>query len=269
MRAMDRWTIERNTPGTVLMERAGQGAARVLRARWRKPGGPVGVGCGRGNNGGDGFVLARHLRGVRIGAEVWLVGRREDVRGDAAAMLARWRGAVTTIESAGQVEALQRRLSRAGVVVDALLGTGLNAPVEGTLAAVIDAINAAERPVLAIDIASGVSADTGQVLGTAVRADATATFAFRTVGQGRSPGAGLSGHLDVVDIGIPAAAVAEVKPRLRLLEADEVGRTLPRRAGDAHKGSFGHVLVVAGSRGKTGAALLSAEGAARAGAGLT
>jgi ADP-dependent NAD(P)H-hydrate dehydratase / NAD(P)H-hydrate epimerase len=269
MRAMDRWTIDHDTPGTVLMERAGAGATRVLRARWRKPGGPVVVCCGKGNNGGDGFVLARHLRSARVGAEVWLVGRREDVRGDAAAMLARWRGAVTTIESAEQVEALQRRLPRAGVVVDALLGTGLNAPVEGTLAAVIDAINAARRPVLAIDIPSGISADTGQVLGTAVRADATATFAFPKVGQVLHPGAALCGELDVVDIGIPPAAVAAVQPRLQLLEAGEMGRALPRREPDAHKGSFGHVLVVAGSRGKSGAALLSAEGAARAGAGLT
>src|SRR5262249_46795142 len=144
-----------------------------------------------------------------------------------------------------------------------------NAPVEGTLAEVIDAINAAARPVLAIDIPSGLSADSGQVLGTAVHADATATFAFAKVGHVFHPGAGLCGRLDVIDIGIPPEAVAALQPRVRLLEAAEVGRSLPRRAQDAHKGSFGHVLVVAGSRGKTGAALLSAEGAARAGAGLT
>ena len=162
MRALDRWTIEHGTPGPVLMERAGAGATRALRVQWPKPGGPVVVCCGKGNNGGDGFVVARHLRSARVGAEVWLVGRREDVRGDAAAMLARWRGALTTVESAGQVEALQRRLARAGVVVDALLGTGLNAPVEGTLAAVIEAINAARRPVLAVDILSGLSTHTAK-----------------------------------------------------------------------------------------------------------
>src|SRR5262245_4576308 len=184
-------------------------------------------------------------------------------------MLARWRGAVTTIESAGQVEALARRLARAGVVVDALLGTGLNAPVQGTLAAVIAAINAAGRAVLAVDIPSGLSADSGQILGTAVRADVSATFAFPKVGQGLYPGAALGGQLEVVDIGIPTGAFAAALPRLGLLEAADVGRLLPARAPDAHKGTFGHVLVVAGSRGKTGAALLAAEGAARAGAGLT
>ncbi len=269
MRALDAWTIAHHTPGPVLMERAGEGAARVLAAHWPKAGGQVVVCCGTGNNGGDGFVLARHLRRVRYGAEVWLVGRRDDLRGDAAAMAARWEGAVTTIESPGQVEALCRRLERAGIVVDALLGTGLKAPVAGTLATVIDAINAAGKPVLAIDIPSGLSADTGHPLGATVRADVTATFAFPKVGQVMYPGAELCGRLEVVDIGIPPEAIAEVEPRMRLLEAHDVGCLLPRRARDAHKGTFGHVLIVAGSRGKTGAALLAAAATARAGAGLT
>ncbi len=267
MRALDRWTVEHDTPGPVLMERAGEGAARVLRAHWPKPGGPVVVCCGKGNNGGDGFVIARHLR--RLGAEVWLVGRREDVGGDAAGMLAQWRGAVTTVESPGQVEALRRRLGHAGVVVDALLGTGLNAPVEGTFAAVIEALNAAHRPVLAVDIPSGLSADTGTTLGAAVRADVTSTFGWPKVGQVLEPGAELCGRLEVVDIGIPAAALEAVAPRIRLLEASGVGGLLARRARDAHKGTFGHVVVIAGSRGKVGAALLASEAAARAGAGLT
>jgi ADP-dependent NAD(P)H-hydrate dehydratase / NAD(P)H-hydrate epimerase len=269
MRALDRWTIEHHTPGPVLMERAGAGAAQVLRVQWPKLGGPVVVCCGRGNNGGDGFVLAHELRRARGGVEVWLVGRRQDVRGDAAEMMDRWRGAITTVETAGQLEPLQRRLERAGVVVDALLGTGLNAPVEGTFAAVIDAINASGRPVLAIDIPSGLSADTGRPLGTAVQAAVTATFAFPKLGQVLYPGAELCGRLDVVDIGIPPEAVAAMRPQMRLLEAGEVGRLLPRRPRDSHKGTFGHVLVVAGSRGKTGAALLASAAAARAGAGLT
>jgi hydroxyethylthiazole kinase-like uncharacterized protein yjeF len=269
MRALDRWTIEHGTPGPLLMERAGSGAAGILRRAWPKPRGPVVVCCGKGNNGGDGFVIARHLRRARLGAEVWLIGRRDEVRGDAAEMLGRWRGAVTTVERAGQVGALRSRLAHAGLVVDALLGTGLNAPVEGTFAAVIDAINAAGRPVLAVDIPSGLSADSGRPLGRAVRADVTATFAFPKVGQVMYPGATLCGRLEVVDIGIPPQAVAAIAPRVRLLEARAVGGLLPRRPRDAHKGTFGHVLVVAGSRGKTGAALLAAEAAARAGAGLT
>jgi hydroxyethylthiazole kinase-like uncharacterized protein yjeF len=269
MRALDRWTIENGTPGPVLMERAGEGAARLLRRHWPRLRGPAVVCCGKGNNGGDGFVVARHLRRARLGAEVWLVGRRDDVRGDAADMLRRWRGAVTTVETTGQLDALRRRLARAGVVVDALLGTGLNAPVEGVLAAVIDAINEAGRRVLAIDIPSGLSSDTGRAMGAAVRATVTATFAFPKIGQVIYPGAELCGTLEVVDIGIPAEALASVTPRIRLLEAGEVGRMLPRRPRDSNKGTFGHVLVVAGSRGKTGAALLASTAAARAGAGLT
>src|SRR5262249_44978923 len=152
----------------------GAGAARVLRTHWPRPGGPVVVCCGKGNNGGDGFVIARHLRRARGGAEGWLVGRAEDVRGGAAEVLRQGRGAVTTIETPGQLDPLRRRLVRAGVVVDALLGTGLNAPVEGVLAAVIDAVNEAARAVLAVDVPSGLSSDTGRALGTAVRAAVTA-----------------------------------------------------------------------------------------------
>src|SRR5207245_3132080 len=173
----------------------------------------------------------------------------------------------------GRVEALAGRLGKAAVVVDALLGTGLNAPVTGLAAAVIETVNrwseAAGRAVLAVDIASGLSADSGRPLGAAIRATATATFGHAKIGQVVYPGVDYTGILDVVDIGIPAAALAAVQPRTSLLEAGEVGRLLPVRPRDAHKGTFGHVLVIAGSHGKTGAALLAGEGAARAGAGLT
>src|SRR5207244_1593120 len=181
MRALDRWTIEHGTPGHVLMERAGAGAARVLRERLRRPRGPVVVVCGRGNNGGDGFVLARHLRRARVPVEAWLAARPEEVRGDAARMLAGWRRARGTVRALGtpaDVEALAHRLARAAAVVDALFGTGLNAPVAGVPAAAIAAMNACGAPVLAVDIASGLSADTGAPLGAAVRATLTATFGY-------------------------------------------------------------------------------------------
>jgi len=276
MRALDRWTIEHGTAGAVLMERAGEGAARVLRARLGRPRGPVVVVCGRGNNGGDGFVIARHLRRARIPVEVWLAAIPEEVREDAAGMLAAWRrgrNALHDLTTPGRVEALAGRLGKAAVVVDALLGTGLNAPVTGLAAAVIETVNrwseAAGRAVLAVDIASGLSADSGRPLGAAIRATTTATFGHAKIGQVVYPGVDYTGTLDVVDIGIPSAALAAVQPRTSLLEAAEVGRLLPVRPRDAHKGTFGHVLVIGGSRGKTGAALLAGEGAARAGAGLT
>jgi len=272
MRALDRWTIEHGTPGHVLMERAGAGAARALCERLHRPRGPVVVVCGRGNNGGDGFVVARHLRRARVPVEVWLAARPEEVRGDAARMLAAWRrarGAVHALAAPAHVEALARRLARAAAVVDALFGTGLNAPVTGVAAAAIAAINAAGAPVLAVDIASGLSADTGAPLGAAVRATMTATFGYPKVGQLMYPGVEHTGLLAVVDIGIPPEALATVAPRIMLLESEEVGALLPPRRRDAHKGAFGHVLVIAGSRGKTGAGLLAAQAAARSGAGLT
>src|SRR5437870_4547644 len=180
MRALAGWTIEHGTPGHVLMERAGAGAARVLRERLRRPRGPVVVVCGRGNNGGDGFVVARHLRRARVPVEVWLAARPEEVRGDAARMLAAWRRARGTVRALGtpaDVEALAHRLARAAAVVDALFGTGLNAPVAGVPAAAIAAMNACGAPVLAVDIASGLSADTGAPLGAAGRAAMTAALA--------------------------------------------------------------------------------------------
>jgi NAD(P)H-hydrate epimerase len=271
MRALDRWTIEHGTPGHVLMERAGAGATRVLRERLRRPRAPVVIVCGRGNNGGDGFVMARHLKRARIPVEVWLLGRPEDVRGDAARALAAWKRArgATQLLGEAELDRLRTRLSRAAVVVDALFGTGLNAPIEGLAAAVVEGINASAAPVLAVDIASGLSADTGVPLGTAVRATVTATFALPKLGQLVYPGVDHTGLLAVVDIGIPPEALAVVNPRAALLEAEEVGALLPPRRRDANKGTFGHVLVIAASRGKTGAALLAAEGAGRAGAGLT
>ncbi len=271
MRALDRWTIDHGTPGHVLMERAGAGAALVLRRRLR-PRGRVVIVCGRGNNGGDGFVVARHLRRAGLPVEVWLVARPEAVEGDAGRMLAAWqkgRGQVHPLTTATDVAALARRLEGAAAVVDALFGTGLNAPVTGLAAEVIATVNAAGVPVLAIDIASGLSADTGVALGAAVKASVTATFGQAKIGQLLHPGVELSGTLEVLDIGIPADALAAVAPRTTLLEEMEVGRLLPPRSREAHKGTFGHVLLVAGSRGKLGAALLAAEGALRSGAGLT
>jgi hydroxyethylthiazole kinase-like uncharacterized protein yjeF len=269
MRALDRYAIEHGTPGRVLMERAGAGAAQALRARFGRVRGPVVVVCGKGNNGGDGFVVARHLKAAKRPVEVWLAGERDALQGDAAWAAGRWRGPVQRLASEDDVARLRTRLARAGVVVDALLGTGLDKPVTGLFATVIDAINASGKPVLAIDLPSGLHADTGLPLGTAVQATATATFAFPKLGQVMYPGIERCGPLDVVDIGIPAEGVAAIAPRARLLEDASVGALLPPRRPDSHKGTYGHALVIAGSRGKMGAALLCAHAVARTGAGLT
>lgn len=275
MRLLDRLTIERHgTPGHVLMERAGRGAADVLADELPqavRPGAHVTICAGTGNNGGDGFVVARVLRERGVGSEVFLIGSCDQVRGDARGNLDAWRqmqGPLREVNRAEDLQDLRDSLARADAVVDALFGTGLSRNIEGLHEDVIAAINAAGRPVLAIDIASGLCSDTGHPLGTAVRATVTATFAFAKVGQVVWPGVGYTGTLRVVDIGIAPEAVAEHPPRTHLLEDGEVAPLVPRRPPDAHKGRAGHVLVLAGSLGKTGAARLSVQGAARAGAGL-
>jgi NAD(P)H-hydrate epimerase len=269
MRALDQWTIAHGTPGHVLMERAGKGAAAVVRRRWKRC--RTVIVCGRGNNGGDGFVVARHLRRAGFPVEVFLAGPASAVRGDAARMLAAWRragGRVRECADASALDPLRASLVRAALVVDALLGTGLNAPVEGLHAAIIDAVNASAAQILAIDVASGLSSDNGRPLGTAVRATVTATFGHAKVGQVLYPGLEHTGELEIVDIGLRRDAVDTVGATVHVLEPRTVGALLPRRPRNAHKGTFGHVLVIAGSRGKTGAALLATEGAGRAGAGL-
>ena len=275
MRELDRLTIQSGTPGHILMERAGQGATDALLktfapilANKKKP---VLVVAGKGNNGGDGFVIARLLKKQGVACEVFLLAERSAVSGDAGRNLqafVRMRGRVTEISQEDQLALVQDKLSRCGLVVDALFGTGLNAPVRGQAAALIERVNASGLPVVAVDIPSGLDADRGQVLGTAIRATLTATFGYAKLGQVVYPGADYVGRLVVVDIGIAAEAVAAVQPTMGLLVPEEVGRLIHERRPEAHKGDFGHLLALAGARGKSGAALLCASAALRAGTGL-
>jgi len=274
MRRLDRLTIEAGTPGHVLMERAGRGATRVLLEcfpRLRRAGRRALVVAGKGNNGGDGFVIARLLkqRGIRV--EVLLLGRAGDVSGDAERMMRAYRRGRTVLHeltSGADLGALATRLVGADLVVDALFGTGLDKPVGGLHAEAIELINASGAPVFAVDIPSGLNADSGMPMGGAIQAEATATFGFAKLGQALYPGARHCGRLSVVDIGLSAAAIARHPPRAALLDADAAARLVPARQPDAHKGDCGHVLVIAGSFGKTGAAQLAARAASRVGAGL-
>ncbi|MEO8602297.1 MAG: NAD(P)H-hydrate dehydratase, partial [bacterium] len=274
MRALDAATIAAGTPGHVLMERAGQGAVRVLLEAFpplRRKGRRVLVVAGKGNNGGDGFVVARLLRARGLVVEVVLLADVAAVSGDAARNLNAWRrgrGRIVEISDAGGLAQLAASAARADLIVDAIFGTGLNSPVQGLPAQAIELINGCGVPVLAIDIPSGLDADTGLPLGSCVQAAATATFGFAKIGQALYPGAELCGRLAVVDIGLLPAAIAAAPPRAALLDAAQVGRLVPRRRRDAHKGNAGHVLIIAGSFGKTGAAQLAARAAGRVGAGL-
>ncbi|MFO7706696.1 MAG: NAD(P)H-hydrate dehydratase [Desulfobacterales bacterium] len=273
MQALDRLTIESfGLPGRVLMEIAGRETAQVLLAHFAADARQgVGIAAGCGNNGGDGFVVARCLAQQGYPVRVFLIGNVDRLKGEAAANLALLKTLavpVAAIPDAATLTSRQPEMDRVAVWVDALLGTGLNAEVRGVLRDAIEFINRSRRPVLAVDIPSGVSADTGHICGAAVRAAVTVTFGLAKIGHAVLPGSEMSGQLKVVDIGIPPHLVEQIGPRHHLLTASRACEGLPRRPADAHKGLTGHLLLVAGSPGKTGAAALAAGSALRVGAGL-
>jgi len=282
MREVDRLTTERyGIPSLQLMENAGR---KVADAIWRVVAGRdsvrVCVLCGKGNNGGDGFVAARYLKEAGLTTRVLLFGKPEDVLGDAATNLARWRDAGNKIEPIVGEEDWDRVLPEAGaatVIVDALLGTGLRGSAGGVVARAISDINRLSRNatlprpvlILSVDTPSGLPADGDPPAGPVLFAHRTVTFTAPKVGQLILQNAESCGALEVVRIGSPADLIEEIgKGELRWLGPDEFV-TLPLvRGADGHKGKFGHVLLVAGSAGKSGAAALSGLGALRAGAGL-
>ncbi len=276
MARLDRESAAAGGPTTAeLMARAGAAAFEAIRRRFPSEwAGRVAVLCGPGNNGGDGFVVARHLAaaGARRVRAV-LLGRREQVRGDAAgALAALLEAAPRVLVEAPEDGALAGALGAAGwdLAVDALFGTGLARPLEGGYRTAVEWLNAFHGPVVAIDLPSGVDAATGRVLGAAVRATVTLTLGLAKLGLALLPGAALAREVVVLDIGHPAA-LAAAAPGDRLLDPAELGaavrRLLPRDPA-GHKGTYGHVLVVAGAAGTAGAAALAALGALRAGAGL-
>lgn len=273
MQKMDRLAIaSHGIPGLALMENAGKGAARVLQAQFaERLNAGVGIVCGKGNNGGDGFVIARYLADQKIRVTVYLLAKTSDVKGDAAANLKRLAQLNIPIIEMPDEEAFSKNLfglGRHGLLVDAILGTGLSSNVSGLFKTVIDYMNQSPIAVFAVDIPSGLNADTGQPCGTCIRAQATATFALPKIGHFSYPGAEYAGKLEIIDIGIPDTVVEKVGPKQHLLTSEKIRKRFQPRPADTHKGRTGHLLVVAGSAGKTGAAALTAASAMRAGAGL-
>jgi NAD(P)H-hydrate epimerase len=274
MRAFDAYAITRcAVPGVVLMENAGRGAAdllaRELAARPERT--PVLVVCGPGNNGGDGFVVARQLKARGFAVSAVLCGAFETLPGDARTNADAWRGiggALDEVTAAERLEAFDIALSRAGCVVDALYGTGLDRELVGLPRAVIERLNGAGVWTCALDIPSGIDANDGSLHGVAVRADLTVTFAHYKLGLLTSAASAFTGRLAVAHIGVPETIGSEPERSAELLETTDVALRFSRRARDAHKASAGRVLAIAGSPGKTGAALLVGRGALRAGAGL-
>lgn len=265
---LDRASRERGVTAEALMERAGR---EVADAAIRLAGGTYGrravVVSGKGNNAGDGFVAARHLdtRGMRV--TVVLIEDRAALHEPAATNLARLGSTVRVRpRSEGETDRLlERELGRSDVAVDAIFGTGFHGAPEGVHARAVEAINAAGVPVVAVDVPSGVSGETGAVAGAAVRADLTVTFGAVKAGLVLVPGSLLAGIVEVADIGFPRDLL---RSQLALVEASDVARWLPARAADTHKRSAGYAVVIGGSRSMTGAVGLMAEAAYRAGAGL-
>lgn len=271
MREMDRRTIEGGrVPGLTLMERAGRGVLRSMVKRIPDvEGRRVCIVCGKGNNGGDGLVLARLLRERGLWPRVLLTAPLSALEGDAAVNAARAREAGLYLEEAGPRERdALGSLSARDVIVDALLGTGLKGPATGEAADWIRIMNESPARVAAVDIPSGLSADSGRLEGDAVRAEWTVTFALLKAGFPFLPARGHTGEVDVVDIGIPDDVREAVGVAARIAEPAEIARWLPDPGAGSHKGDWGKILIVGGSPGLTGALALAGRSALRMGAGL-
>ena len=274
MREADRQTIDEvGIPSIVLMENAGRQAVAAMEAAFDDlPTSKVGVLCGRGNNGGDGFVVARTLAQRGIEAIVFLLGSVADVRGDARTnleILGRVGLTVVEIANAQEWELHFSEVSDCDLIVDAIVGTGFHGPVTGLLETVIADVNGLGVPIVAIDVPSGVSADSHEVEGDAIEASMTVTLAAPKIPLILPPADAYGGDLVIADIGIPTSVIDELDgPWLELLTRERMRELVPARASDSHKGDFGRVLVVAGSLGRTGAAHLAAVGALRSGSGL-
>jgi NAD(P)H-hydrate epimerase len=230
----------------------------------------IGIVCGKGNNGGDGLVVARLLKKQKAIVRVLLMAPLSALSSDAKTMyqrLVRARGKSSVVVSPHPAQAAAL-LNSCDVIVDALLGTGLAAPVTDAYQAMIEAMNASHRPIVAVDIPSGIHGDTGVVMGSAVTASVTVTFGLPKIGLFVGPGIDCAGSIHVVDIGIPPPYVDATPSLLSLLTASSVRPLIPRRRLSSHKGTYGHVGIIAGSVGKTGAATLASQAALRSGAGL-
>lgn len=295
MQNIDRTAIESfGIPGQVLMENAGRGAVEMLfrifpDIRFKN----VSILAGHGNNGGDAFVMARYLMEKGIKVSTFLLSSIEKVTGDAKANLilleklasASSKEGVIQIPDMETFERVKLRIISSDIFIDGILGTGLNSDVRGLFKEVIETVNSLSdvienvnicsvsshpKHVLSIDIPSGLNADTGQPMGAAIKATATATFAFAKLGHILYPGRELTGTLEIMDIGIPKFIAEREKPSVNLIEQHTVQKMFKvrTREADSHKGSYGHLLLVAGSTGKTGAAALAANSAMASGAGL-
>ena len=270
MRNIDAKTMQIGIPGVVLMENAGLG---VVNAIERKFAGAenISVFVGRGNNGGDGLVVARHLTNRGYNVRTYVMAEPDKFTGDALTNLQiaqNMRLPLEYILAEEQLEVHKGRIAASDLIVDAIFGTGLTGAVRGFAAKVIELLNSTGLPIIAVDLPSGLDANAGKVEGQCIRAALTVTMGLPKRGLFLYPGASYVGELQVADIGVPQSVVESQGISVELLQAAEMAKFLPVRPRDAHKGLFGKVFVLAGSVGFTGAAAMTGESALRVGAGL-
>jgi len=259
-------------PGIVLMENAGKGTVDCMEKYFRDLSGKkIAIFCGPGNNGGDGLVIARHLHQRGALPTVFLLVPKDKLKGDAAINLNIVKALdlpLLPILNSNDLENHTPTIHACSFLVDALFGTGLTRDITGHFSEVITKLNVLPQSTIAVDIPSGLHSDTGQILGTAINAELTVTYGLAKIGHYCYPGREKTGQLEVVDIGIPPKVVSDTYIQQLLLEKKIIAKWLPKRNAAAHKGNGGHLLILAGSTGKTGAALLAAKGALRCGTGL-
>jgi hydroxyethylthiazole kinase-like uncharacterized protein yjeF len=269
MSKIDRWAINKlRIPGTVLMENAGRGCANIIEDYFDPEGLRILIICGTGNNGGDGFVMARHLQNRGADVQTVLAGKGTGLKGDAQSNYRLCRHAEIPVHEITDMRKIKKVFQdlQPDVVVDAIFGTGFKGAPEGFHRNLIEFINGTDAFIFSVDVPSGINGDTGQFNGVCVMADATATMCLPKRGNYLYPGRAACGDLYVVDIGIPYHLIDEGYPRI--IEYDDILRLMPFRPADGHKGTFGTVLVIAGARGFSGAAVMASMAALRSGAGM-
>ncbi len=273
MRLIDKITIEEfGIPGRVLMENAGREAVRIFIKTFKKGvNKKIAIAAGAGNNGGDGFVIARCLLFYGWDVTLFLFSNPKKIKGAAKnnfKLLESLDISIIVADTPKKFNNYKKIMGTADIWIDAILGTGLKYQVKEHIENVIEYINSLKKPIFAIDMPSGLNSDTGLPNGTSIRADFTVAFGLAKTGQKLYPGAKYTGKLKVADIGIPPHVIKKAAVKTRLITADYIKSEFLQKEPDAHKGDCGHLFVIAGSEGKTGAAILTAKAAVRSGAGL-
>lgn len=271
MRRLDRCAIEMfGIPSIVLMENAALAVVDAIAEKYSDAD-RAAIFCGIGQNGGDGFAIARHLANRGVTPQIFIVGDEAKIAGDARTNLdicRRMQLAVWRLESESQLDEALARTMNCDIIVDAVFGTGLTRAAEGVAAELFDALSLLRLPVISVDVPSGIDASTHRLIGKAIHADVTVTFALPKIAHIFEPAAEYCGEVIVAGISIPEVAVAEESIQLEIATIAQIAPFFAARAAATHKGTFGHVAIIAGSRGRSGAAILAARGAVRTGAGL-